>query len=60
MYKWDGLFATRSIERVIGHVCPQCRSGERGVRKIAKKKKKMLKGQKWLAYSLDAPLSEVR
>ena len=39
MYKWDGLFATRSIERVIGHVCPQCRSGERGVRKIAKKNK---------------------
>ena len=38
MYKWDGLFATRSIELVIGHVCPQCRSGERGVRKIAKKK----------------------
>lgn len=44
-------FATRSIERFIGHVCPQCRSGERGVRKIAKKKK-MLKGQKWLAYSI--------
>ena len=39
MYKWDGLFATRSIERVVGHVCPQCRSGERGVRKIAKKNK---------------------
>lgn len=38
MYKWDGLFATRLIERVIGHVCPQCRSAERGVRKIAKKK----------------------
>lgn len=31
-------FATRWIERFIGHVCPQCRSGERGVRKIAKKK----------------------
>ena len=47
MYKWDGLFATRSIERVMRHVCPQCRSGERSVRKIAKnKKKKMLKGQK--------------
>lgn len=47
MYKWDGLFATRSIERVIRHVCPHCRSGERSVRKIAKnKKKKMLKGQK--------------
>ena len=59
MYKWDGLFATRSIERVIGHVCPQCRSGERGVRKLPKKIK-MLKGQKWLSYSLDAPLSEVR
>lgn len=40
MYKWDGLFATRSIEHVIGHVCPQCRSGERGVRKIAKNKKR--------------------
>lgn len=39
MYKWDGLFSTRSIERVIRHVCPQCRSGERGVRKIAKKNK---------------------
>lgn len=39
MYKWGGLFATRSIERVIGYVCLQCRSGERGVRKIAKKKR---------------------
>lgn len=31
-------FATRSIEHVIGHVCPQCRSGELGVWKIAKQK----------------------
>ena len=38
MYKWDGLFATGSIERVTGYVCLQCRSGKRSVRKIAKKK----------------------
>lgn len=44
MYKWDGVFATGSIERVTGYVCLQCRIGERSVRKIAKKKK-MLKGQ---------------